>query len=135
MKRFGASGPEEDDTEVDISPLIDCVFILLIFFIVTTVFVKMPDADVSQPVSLSLEQLEKESIFFAVTAEGNIVYGGDNVGLSGVRQIVKRMTKKDENLPVVIKADAGAPYGLVTKVQDEANLGGAMKVSFAMSKN
>jgi biopolymer transport protein ExbD len=118
---------------IDLGPLIDCVFILLIFFIVTTTFVEETGVEVDKPLAASSVRLEKTSILLALTEKGEIVYGGKEIGLSGVRQLVKRMLQKEE-IPVIIQADAAAPSGLLVRVIDEAKLGGAAKVSLATRK-
>ena len=132
MGRFrDAAEDDGGETGIDMSPLIDCVFILLIFFIVTTVFVEETGAEVDKPQAGSSVQLEKTSILFAVTEKGDVVYGGQKVGLHRVQSIVKRLTQKDEEIPVIVQADASAKTGLLVKVIDEAKLGGALKVSLA----
>lgn len=132
MKRFGSHGSDEsEDAEIDISPLIDCVFILLIFFIVTTVFVEETGVEVNKPQAAAASDLEKQSIFLAVTAEGAVVFDAKDIGVSGVRPLIKRKLQKDEEVPVIIQADEDAPMGLFARVYDEALLGGAKKVSFA----
>ena len=73
-------------------------------------------------------------LLFAVSAEGKIVYGGQDVGVSGVQPLVKRMTSKDEDMPVIIQVDEKAPSGIFVRVIDEAKLGGAKKVSVATEK-
>jgi biopolymer transport protein ExbD len=118
---------------VDISPLIDCVFILLIFFIVTTTFVEETGVEVDKPTAASSVQLEKTSILLALTDKGEVVYGGREIGFAGVRQLVKRMLQKEE-VPVIIQADAAAPSGLLVRVLDEARLGGAKTVNVASRK-
>jgi biopolymer transport protein ExbD len=132
-KRFGASDEGGDEGGVDMSPLIDCVFILLIFFIVTTVFVEETGIEVDKPQAASASDLEKESILLAVTAAGAVVYGGQDIGLSGVQPLVRRMTRKDD-MPVIIQVDEKAPAGAFVRVIDEAKLGGAKKVSVATEK-
>lgn len=112
------------------SPLIDCVFILLIFFIVTTTFVEETGVEVDKPQAASAVRLEKTSILIAITAEGNVVYGGRDIGIAGVRPLVKRMLQK-EDVPVIIQADSRVPTGLFVRVIDEAKLAGATKVSVA----
>jgi biopolymer transport protein ExbD len=112
------------------SPLIDCVFILLIFFIVTTTFVEETGVEVDKPQAASAVRLEKTSILIAITADGNVVYGGRDIGISGVRPLVKRMLQK-EDVPVIVQADAQVPTGLFVRVIDEAKLAGATKVSVA----
>jgi len=133
MGKFRNSGGEEDSAGIDMSPLIDCVFILLIFFIVTTTFVDETGVEVDKPQAASSVNLEKNSVLFAITAKGAVVYGGQEVGLGGVQMIVKRMLEK-EKLPVIIQADQNVPSGLLVKVIDEAKLGGALKVSLATHK-
>ncbi|MBX3744599.1 MAG: biopolymer transporter ExbD [Verrucomicrobiae bacterium] len=120
----------EEVSDINVSPLIDMVFILLIFFIVTTTFVEETGVDVDKPQAASASQLDKNSILLAVTPQGQVVYGGREIGLSGVRPLVKRLTDK-EKLPVIIQADQQATAGLLTRVIDEAILGGAKNVSLA----
>lgn len=125
-----------DDTEsrgIDISPLMDCVFILLIFFIVTTTFVEETGVEVDKPQAASSVRLEKSSILIALTKKGEVVYGGRQIGISGVRPLVERMLQKEE-VPVVIQADASAQSGLLVRLIDEAKLAGASKVSVATRK-
>ena len=91
----------EDVSEINVSPLIDMVFILLIFFIVTTVFVEETGVEVDKPQSASAVALEKNSILLAVTSQGQVVYGGREIGVAGVRPLVKRLTQA-EDMPVII---------------------------------
>jgi biopolymer transport protein ExbD len=121
---------DNSDVGVDISPLIDCVFILLIFFIVTTTFVEETGVEVDKPQAASAVQLEKTSILLALTDKHEVIYGGREIGISGVRQLVKRMLQK-EDVPVVIQADTEADSGLLVRIIDEAKLAGATKVSLA----
>lgn len=135
MGRFREMTSEDNsDVGVDISPLIDCVFILLIFFIVTTTFVEETGVEVDKPQAASSVRLEKTSILLALTEKGQVVYGGREIGISGVRQLVKRMIQK-EDIPVIIQADAAAPSGLLVRIIDEAKLAGATKVSLAARKS
>ncbi len=134
MSRFRSFGNDEGESAgIDMSPLIDCVFILLIFFIVTTTFVDETGVEVDKPQAASSVNLEKNSVLLAITAKGEVVYGGQEIGIGGVQMIVKRMLEKEE-LPVIIQADQSVPSGLLVKVIDEAKLGGALKVSLATSK-
>lgn len=131
MGRFRDSGSDDGgEAGIDMSPLIDCVFILLIFFIVTTVFVEETGVEVDKPQAASSAQLEKTSILIALTSKGEVVYGGREIGISGVQPLVKRMLQK-ENVPVIIQADAASQSGLLVRIIDEAKLAGAEKVSLA----
>jgi len=128
---FSNEGRQKD--EINVSPLIDIVFILLIFFIVTTVFVEETGVEVQRPRAVSAVDLEKNSILIAITEESRIIYGGEEIGLYGVRGVVQRLLKK-ENMPVIVQADARVSVELYTKVHDEAVLAGATSISLATAK-
>ena len=133
MRRSVYNDSEGSD-EINISPLIDMVFILLIFFIVTTVFVEETGVEVDKPQAASSVNLEKNSILFAITKEGGgVVYGGKPVGVNGVRPLVRRLLQSEE-MPVILQVDEKADAGLVIRVIDESKLGGASKVSLASEK-
>lgn len=134
MGRFRqGTGNDSSESGIDISPLMDCVFILLIFFIVTTTFVEETGVEVDKPQAASSVQLEKTSILIALTEKGEVVYGGREIGISGVRPLVKRMLQK-EDVPVIIQADQSVESGLLVRLIDEAKLAGAVKVSIATRK-
>ena len=123
----------KSEHEINISPLIDCVFILLIFFIVTTVFVEETGVEVDKPQAASAVQLEKNSILIALTKKGEVVYGGREIGFSGIQPTVKRILQTEE-VPVIVQADTEADSGLLVRIIDEAKLAGATKVSVATRK-
>lgn len=132
MGRFRDSGSDEEgEPGIDMSPMMDCIFILLIFFIVTTTFVEETGVEVDKPQAASAVNLEKTSILIALTAGGQVVYGGQDISLGGVQSLVRRTLAKDPAVPVIIQADAAAPSGQLVRVIDEAKLGGAQKVSIA----
>ena len=134
MGRFrSASSEDGGEGGIDLSPMIDCVFILLIFFSVTTTFVDETGVEVDKPQAASSVRLEKTSILIALTAEGTVVYGGREIGVSGVQPLVRRMLQK-EQVPVIVQADAKVAAGLLVRVIDEAKLAGAEKVSIASSR-
>ncbi len=130
MKYRRALVESEEISEINVSPLIDMVFILLIFFIVTTVFVEDTGMEVDKPQAASSINLEKNSILLAVTAKGQVVYGGREIGVSGIRPLVRRLTQA-EPMPVIIEVDKAANAGLVVRAIDESKLGGAKNVSLA----
>jgi biopolymer transport protein ExbD len=131
MSRFRSFKDNEGDSaSIDVSPLMDCVFILLIFFIVTTTFVEETGVEVDKPQAASSVQLEKTSILLALTDKGQVVYGGREIGFGGIQPLVKRMLQK-EDVPVIIQADSAAQSGLLVRVIDEAKLAGAIKVSIS----
>lgn len=121
---------EEVNADIDMSPLIDCVFILLIFFIVTTVFVTETEVDTERPLVLSAERLERNSVLIAVTADDEVIFGGRDIGVGGVQPLVKRMINNEE-LPIILLPDTGAKASLVIRVQNEAKLAGATRIHWA----
>ena len=124
----------EGPIELNLIPLIDVIMFLLIFFISTTSFIEEPGVQVEKARAASARDLDKNSIIFAVTADGKIAYGGKEIGLGGVRPTVKRLCAK-EPLPVVIQTDKQSRSGMVIRVLDEAKLGGAKEVNLAAEKS
>ena len=117
----------EASGEINISPLIDVVFILLIFFIVTTVFVDETGVKVDKPRAASQQDIEKESILIGITAEGGVYYGGREIGVGGVRAVISRL-QQEQQRPVVIQADRETDTETTIEVLDEAKIGGAQTV-------
>ena len=134
MKYRQSITESEEISEINVSPLIDMVFILLIFFIVTTVFVEETGIEVDKPQAASAVSLEKNSILLAVTSKGQVVYGGREIGVNGVRALVKRLTQS-EDLPVIIQGDKTTQYEVVVQVLNNAKLGGAKNVSLATERS
>lgn len=116
--------------DINVSPLIDMVFILLIFFIVTTVFVDETGVEITKPKAASARQLEQNSIQIAITSAGGVIHADREIGVSGVRPTVVRLSAR-EPLPVIIQADREVPTHLLVRVLDEAKLAGAPAVSIA----
>ena len=134
MRRFGA-GNEEEETQIDISPLIDCVFILLIFFIVTTRFIEEKGFEVDKPQpSSSASESESENVVILVTEKGKVLFEEREIGLKAVTAIVERKVRQKEDIPVVVQAEGKSASGLLVRVIDAAKLGGAITVSLAESR-
>ncbi len=134
MRRFRHGTSSEVGSEINLSPLIDVVFLLLIFFIVTTVFVEETGVEVSKPRAASSEDLDKQAILIAVTAEGRVWQGGREIGADGVRAVVSAMLEEDDATPVIVRADAATPTEDTVRVIDAAKLAGANSVSLATEK-
>ena len=117
----------EESAEINLSPMIDCIFILLIFFIVTTVFVEEPGVEITKPVARFDHALQKNSILIAVSADNKVVYGGKEVGVAGVGARVRALLAKDY-LPVIIQADSAADHGVFSDVWSEVKNAGAKKI-------
>ena len=134
MKRVVLSEQAERGVDINMSPLIDCVFLLLIFFIVTTVFVEETGVEIQKPQAASAQDLDKHSILIALTADGQVVFGGREIGVNGVRGVVARQLREKES-PVIILADGDARTSPLVDVIDECKLAGAKQVSIAASRS
>lgn len=121
MRLYGRSRSLEDqeDESINVSPLIDVVFILLIFFIVSATFVSLPGVEISRPNAQTAKSLQKNSILFAVTEEDLIYHGGTEVQLTEVPTLIEAASK-DRNKPVVIQTDQWADAALLAKVIAQA---------------
>ena len=119
--------------DINMSPLVDMVFLLLIFFMVTTVFVRETGVEVTKPTAATAEELDRRCILIAVTPEGKIVHGGAEIGINRVRGIVSRLLA-GRNMPVIILADEGSRTGIVVRVIDQCKLAGADRVSIAATR-
>ena len=108
---------------INVSPLIDMVFILLIFFIVAAVFVEEPGVQVQRPITTTAEKLEKTSILIALTDKNEIYYGGDDIGIEGVRPLVRRLLRI-KDMPIILQADQNADGKTMVRLIEEARLAG-----------
>ncbi|HMP74414.1 MAG TPA: biopolymer transporter ExbD [Kiritimatiellia bacterium] len=124
------SDVEEVAAEVNLSPLIDIVFLLLIFFMVTSVFIEETGVEIQTPSAMSAKDLEKNSILLAVTAEGEIFFDGQAIALNRLRGVVARL-QRERPRPVILLADEESRTGWLVRVIDECKLAGAEQVSVA----
>lgn len=125
---------ESKGQEIDLAPLLDVVFILLIFFIVTTVFVKETGVEVDKPTAVSSQNLQKSVLMIAITSAGEVMYGGTNIGVQGIRATLMQAVKSEQR-PLVIQADKQVKTELLVKVIDQAKLAGLSDISLATMKD
>ncbi|KGJ94392.1 ExbD/TolR family protein [Colwellia psychrerythraea] len=116
--------------QIDLSPLLDVVFILLIFFIVTTVFVKETGVEVKKPQAMSAADLERKSILIAITEDGRVVYAGQDIGIAGVKPTVSQLLAQ-RSMPVILQVDENVTTKTLVAVMDEAKIAGATSVNLA----
>ncbi|WP_300460540.1 biopolymer transporter ExbD [Desulfobacula sp.] len=117
--------------ELNIAPLIDMVFILLIFFLVTTSFVKETGVDISRPTAATAVSKTKTTILIGVTKDNTIQIDRRQVDIRAVRTNVERALAENPDGSVVIVADKESLTGLVITVMDACKLAGAGTVSIA----
>lgn len=120
---------EETEAELDLTPMLDVVFILLIFFIVTSVFVKEPGVEVIRP-EVELLEREKPTILVAVTAQDEIWVNRRVYEMNQMRNVLEQLLQENPRAEAMIQGDEGAPIGLVLDVQELLlDLGVEVKIS------
>ena len=121
----------EDDTEINLTPMLDVVFIMLIFFIVTASFVKEAGIDVNKPAAATAEKKERGNILVAITDRGQIWIDKRPVDPRAVRANIERLPAENPQGSVVIQADKNSKNGLLVDVMDAAREAGILNVSLA----
>lgn len=119
-----------DVVDINISPLIDMMFLLLIFFIVTTAFNEEAGIDIDRPNASNSKILEKNSIIIEITEKNRIIYFEQEIQLNSVRGLVSKLLGK-ENRSVILLADNRSQSGILIQVLDECKKAGAKNVSVA----
>ena len=129
MRRARSRG--EDDSALDITPMIDIVFIMLIFFIVTASFIKESGIEVNRPGAVTAERKERASILVAIDENGQVWVDKRPVDIRAVRANIERLRAENPEGGVGIQADTESKNGILVKVMDAARLAGASDVSLA----
>lgn len=125
----------EDQAEIDMTPMLDIVFIMLIFFIVTATFTKESGIDLSRPDTSSQQQKsEKKSILIQISSTDGIFIDGRRIDLRAVRANVERMHAENPDAPAVILAEPGAHNGTLVGVLDAARQAHVFNVSIASNQ-
>ncbi|WP_028114049.1 ExbD/TolR family protein [Ferrimonas kyonanensis] len=117
--------------EVNISPLIDLVFLLLIFFMVTTSFVKETGIDINRPNAETAVVSKQQAILVGIADNGEVHFDGKAIDIRSVRLLVARAVADKPDADVVVVADKAAPTGILVRVMDQCRLAGAERVSVA----
>jgi biopolymer transport protein ExbD len=121
--------------DINMTPLIDMVFILLIFFIVTTSFVKETGVDVNRPTAKTAVKKERANILISIRANDEIWMDKRQIDRRAVRANVERMHAENPEGSVIILADEEAKTGLLIEVMDQARLAGVANVSIAAERD
>ena len=117
--------------ELNIAPLIDMVFILLIFFLVTTSFVRETGVDINRPAAVTAVSKKKANILVGITKDDRIFMEKREIDIRAVRANVERALAENPESAVIVVADRESKTGTVIKVMDECKLAGAKDVSLA----
>lgn len=122
--------PEEEAT-IDMTPMLDVVFIMLIFFIVTTVFVKQAGMEVVKPEASTAAAFKNANIFIAITEDGDIWIDRRQIALETVRVNLEKLMLEQPTDGVFIQADEKAKHGIVIEVMDQVKAAGVDKAIVA----
>ena len=132
MARYREKASFVSEEAVDLTPLIDCVFQLLIFFMVTTVFIHARGLDVDLPgASQATEQQEKKDINIVIERDGRIEIGGEEVVAGTLRDRIREAMEESRNDNVIIQADREVEEARVVEVVDAAKAVGVRGIAFA----
>jgi len=124
----------DDEQEINITPMLDVVFIMLIFFIVTASFVKESGIEVNRPSAVTAVAKEKGNILVAVTDTGEVWINRRPVDPRALRANIERLHAENPQGSVVIQADERSTTGMLVQVMDAARQAGVLDVSIAAAK-
>jgi biopolymer transport protein ExbD len=125
---------QEDNAEIDLTPMLDVVFIMLIFFIVTTSFVKESGIDVNRPSASTAKKKERASILVGISNTGEIWIQKRRIDIRSVRANIERLHAESPEGTVVIQADKLSETGILVQVMDQIRLAGVESISVAASE-
>jgi biopolymer transport protein ExbD len=134
MFRSVQSREQASGVLVDIAPLIDVMFILLLFFLVSSTFVRDTGVAVTRPQATLAQALEPTSMRVSVTAAGDIYAEGARVSLDELRSKVSSFVAREKRRTVIVIPDEAVPSGRLVEVMDAARLGGADDVAVATAR-
>lgn len=128
-EKLRSSDVAEDDS-INISPLIDVVFILLIFFIITTVFVEHTGLTVDRPEAASTASISQDALLLGLDANGQVYFAGQRIEMRLVRPTFERLLAGTDR-PVIIEMDRQTPAQTIVRLLDQLNLAGATSLNIA----
>lgn len=131
MKQHFQNLVDEEDANIDMTPMLDVVFIMLIFFIVTASFVKEAGIDVNRPDAATAVNKDRASILVAISENDEIWINKRRVDVRAVQANIERLHAENPQGTVVIQADRKATTEALIKVMDASRAAGIMDVSIA----
>ncbi|HET8816012.1 MAG TPA: biopolymer transporter ExbD [Pseudidiomarina sp.] len=135
MKQHFANLIDEEETAIDMTPMLDVVFIMLIFFIVTASFVKESGIDVNRPEASTAVQKDRANILVAISDTGEIWINKRQIDARAVQANIERLYAENPQGSVVIQADKKATTETLIKVMDAARAAGVFDVSIATQED
>ena len=123
-----------EEADINITPMLDIVFIMLIFFIVTTSFTKETGATIIRPEAAQAVALQNGTILIGVRPNGDIWMAKRQIELREVRQMVERARSENPEGSVVIVADKGSRIGTLAQIMDQVKMAGVQGVAISAEK-
>jgi biopolymer transport protein ExbD len=123
--------PKQEEAAIDMTPMLDVVFIMLIFFIVTTSFVKESGIQIKEPTATTAQQKPKANIFIGINEQGEIFMLKKKIDKKEIRATVESMLLENPESSIVIQADMRSDSGVMLDVIDEAKKAGVKNISVA----
>ena len=120
-----------EDSDINVTPMLDIVFIMLIFFIVSTSFVKEPGIDPSRPNADTSQPMPQANILIGVDTEGQVWVNSRIVPINQVQLLVENSVSENPESSAVLVADEAAPAGIVLDVIEQVRLGGVSNIAVA----
>ena len=128
MNRFSRS---DDESDINLTPMLDVVFIMLIFFIVTATFIKQSGIEVVRPEAMTAEQKPTVSVLVAISEDGDIWIDKSRVDPTAVRAHIERLHEENPKGGLVIQADRGSKNEQLMSVLNAARAAGLTQVAIA----
>ena len=116
---------------IDVVPLIDVVFVILIFTILSSTLTQQTGVNVDKPQAQSAAELNRQGILVAITRDGTVHVNELQVDLEGLQDLLKRLLAQNVTGEIILIADRESNTGLLINVMDACNLAGAKKISVA----
>lgn len=121
----------KDEPEINITPMLDIVFIMLIFFIVTTSFIRETGVEVEKPTAFTAEPRPQGNVLIAIRENDEIWMNKQEVEIHEVRSEVERAKAENPESAVVLIADRGARTGMLVEVMDQVQAAGINRISIS----
>ncbi len=134
MRKSNIKKVEENTGEIDLTPMLDVVFIMLIFFIVTATFIKEPGIEVIRPDSVTSDKIKNQSILVAISSSNDIWINKTKIDSRTVKTVIERMHTENPKGAVVIQADNESTAEMFAIVADAAREAGVIDISLATSE-
>jgi len=125
---------EEDESEINLTPMLDIVFIMLIFFIVTATFIKEAGIEVNRPDAQTAKPQQRASILIAISDRNEIWINRRRIDLGSVRANVERLHAENPQGSVVIQADKESKTDMLISVMDAVRQAGVFNISIAATE-